>query len=84
MRDPSDLAAADALGLAQNHPLRDGNKRVAFLAAGLFLELNGLELVPRQVAAVQAFFAPANGKLTEKQLAKWIRRNSSRIDGAER
>ncbi|MGB7844264.1 MAG: type II toxin-antitoxin system death-on-curing family toxin [Candidatus Acidiferrum sp.] len=76
--DLADLAAAYAFGLSQDHPFRDGNKRAAFLAAGLFLGLNGFELIPEQVAAVQLFFALANGKLTEKELAEWIRQNSAR------
>ena len=82
--DLADLAAAYAFGLSQNHPFRDGNKRVAFLAAGLFLELNGFELASDQVTAAQMFFALADGKLTEKELAGWIRKNSSRIDAAKR
>ena len=82
--DLAGLAAVYAFGLSQNHPFRDGNKRVAFLAAGLFLELNGFELVPDQVVAVGAFFALADGKITEKELARWIRQNSSRINAAKR
>jgi death-on-curing protein len=82
--DHADLAAAYAFGLSQNHPFRDGNKRVAFLTAGVFLELNGFELAPEQVTAAQIFFALADGKLTEKELAAWIRKNTSRIDGAKR
>jgi death on curing protein len=81
--DLADLAAAYAFGLSQNHPFRDGNKRVAFLAAGLFLELSGLEFVPEQVEAVQIFFALAAGKMKEKELAKWMRGNMLRI-GRER
>ena len=38
--DVFDLAASYAHGLAKNHPFVDGNKRCAFLAAGLFLALN--------------------------------------------
>ncbi len=76
--DLADLAATYAFGLSQNHPFRDGNKRVAFLAAGLFLELNGFEFVPEQMAAVQIFFALADGKVTEEELAGWIRENSRR------
>lgn len=82
--DHADLAAAYAFGLSQNHPFRDGNKRVAFLTAGMFLELNGFELAPDQVAAAQIFFGLADGKLTEKELAMWIRENSSRIDPSQR
>jgi prophage maintenance system killer protein len=50
---------------------------MAFLAAGLFLELNGLALAPQPVSAVQIFFALASGKMAEKDLASCIRRNSS-------
>ena len=81
--DLAELAAAYAFGLSQNHPFRDGNKCVAFLAAGLFLELNGFELVPEQVAAVQVFFALAGGKMRGRELAGWIRKNSSRIEAAK-
>jgi death on curing protein len=78
-RDLADLAAAYAFGLSQNHPFLEGNKRVAFLAAGLFLELNGFALDPEQVAAAQMFFAVAHGKVAEKELAAWIRQNLHRI-----
>jgi death-on-curing protein len=77
--DLADLAAAYAFGLSQNHPSRDGNKRVGFLATGLFLEPNGFEFVPEQVAAVEVFFALAAGKIKEKELAGWIHENSRRI-----
>ena len=35
------LAAAYAFGLVKNHPYRDGNKRIGFLAMATFLGLNG-------------------------------------------
>ena len=35
------LAAAYAFGVIQNHPFVDGNKRAGFLAAYVFLDLNG-------------------------------------------
>ena len=39
------LAAAYGRALVKDHPYRDGNKRVGFLALVTFLELNGYELV---------------------------------------
>ena len=36
------LAAAYAFGLITNHPYRDGNKRIGFLALVTFLEMHGL------------------------------------------
>ncbi len=35
------LAAAYAFGLVRNHPYRDGNKRVGFLAMVTFLGVKG-------------------------------------------
>jgi death-on-curing protein len=37
-------AALLAVGLSQNQPFLDGNKRTAFFAMLVFLDLNGLEL----------------------------------------
>jgi death-on-curing protein len=38
------LAVKLLLGIAQNHPFRQGNKRTAFISAATFLEMNGYEL----------------------------------------
>jgi hypothetical protein len=35
--------------------------------------------MPEQVAAAEVFFALAGGKITEKELAKWIAENSRPI-----
>jgi death on curing protein len=73
--DLADLAATYAFGISQNHPFRDGNKRVAFLTVGLFLGLNQAQLVSSQREAIETFFALAAGKLPEADLATWIRSN---------
>src|SRR3989337_1694300 len=39
--DLTTLAAAYGWGLVRSHPYQDGNKRIAFLAMAIFLELNG-------------------------------------------
>lgn len=38
------LASVLLLGLGQNHPFVQGNKRTAFLAAAIFLRINGYRL----------------------------------------
>jgi death on curing protein len=76
----SDLAASYAFGLAKNHAFADGNKRAAFLAIGLFLGINGIELIADQVDAIQTILALAAGELTEQQLSDWINRNSRPLD----
>ncbi len=74
------LAAAYGVGLAKNHAFVDGNKRVAFLAVGLFLGLNGCKLVATQVDATLTMLAVASGDMNEQEFAVWIRNNSATRD----
>jgi death-on-curing protein len=55
------LAAAYAFGLVKAHAFDDGNKRIAFLAAVIFLGLNGVDLVAEEEAMVQVMLALAAG-----------------------
>jgi len=72
-RDLCRLAAAYAKGIAQNHPFVDGNKRAAFTAAGVFLMLNGLELIAPPAMATVAMLDLAAGELAEEEFAAWLR-----------
>ena len=67
------LAADYAFGISSNHPFRDGNKRIAFLAAVIFLGLNGLSLIAPDEQVVETMLALASGELDEEALAGWIR-----------
>lgn len=78
--DFADLASAYAYGLCRNHPFRDGNKRAALLAAGLFLGLNGRRLLADPLEVIEVFFALAAGNLSEKELAEWFRKNIGPAD----
>jgi len=71
------LAAAYAFGLVQNHPYRDGNKRIGFLAVVTFLGVNGLDFSASEADVVTEILALADGRVSEKALADWIRRHSS-------
>lgn len=71
--DTADLAASYGVGLAKNHAFVDGNKRVAFLAVGLFLALNGWRLQTTQAEATLTMLAVAAGELSEEALAAWLR-----------
>jgi death-on-curing protein len=77
--DLARLAAAYAAGLVRDHPFADGNKRVAFLAAGLFLELNGLRLAASHVDATRTVLALAAGQMKEEEFAAWIRGRTKRL-----
>ena len=71
--DVAALAAAYGFGLIRNHVFADGNKRVAFLATGLFLALNGQRLVTTQADATLTMLAMAAGDLSEDEFTHWLR-----------
>jgi death-on-curing protein len=75
--DAADLAAAYAVGLSRNPPFVDGNKRTAFVAAELFLNLNGLDLHADDAACVWTMLAVAAGQMDEATLARWLREHSA-------
>ena len=73
-----DLAASYAFGLVKNHPFIDGNKRIGFATAALFLELNGRHFGGAEVEVVLQTLALAAGELTESAYAEWLKANSKR------
>ena len=73
--DVARLAASYAFGLAKNHAFVDGNKRVAFIAAGLFLRLNGWRLKAEQAEATLIMLSVASSAISEDDLAGWIGRH---------
>jgi death-on-curing protein len=77
--DLATLAAAYAYSLATAHPFNDGNKRIAFLTAVIFLGLNGKDLDATEAEVVQVMVALAAGSLKEVQLAAWIRERLTRL-----
>ena len=70
-----DLAAAYAFGIAKNHPFVDGNKRVALVTSVTFLELNGWRFLATEEEAAVAFLDLAGGRLTERELSRWLETN---------
>ncbi len=71
-----DLAAAYAAGIILNHPFVDGNKRTGFLAAYVFLDLNGWNMVASEFAAVGAVLALALREIDEDFFANWLKEHS--------
>lgn len=72
--DPIDKAAVLCVRLARNHPLPDGNKRVAYLALVEFLARNEIEWAPPSVEETVAMIeGVAAGKVAERELADWLR-----------
>ena len=63
-------AAAMLHSLVGNHALVDGNKRLAWLAAVVFLDLNGLTVDLDDDVAFELVMAAAEGHLDVEQIAQ--------------
>ncbi len=73
--DVSQLAAVYAAGIIQNHPFVDGNKRTGFMAAYMFLDLNGAKLHADEVTATAMTLSLAASEIDEKNYASWLAEN---------
>ena len=76
MTDICELAACLAVGLARNHPFVDGNKRTTFLAAFVFLRINGLSLIADEISATRVMIDLAAGEIEEAELSDWFKANT--------
>ena len=74
-----ELAAAYAFGLAKNHPFVDGNKRIGFAVAILFLEINGCAFHAAEADATIRMLALAAGEMSEASFARWLEANARRV-----
>ncbi|MCJ0763064.1 type II toxin-antitoxin system death-on-curing family toxin [Variovorax terrae] len=76
--DAASLAAAYGYGISRNHAFIDGNKRTGFVAAELFLRLNGYLLEAADADCVLTMLAVAAGDISEEQFADWLRSHISK------
>ena len=75
--DLAEMAAALFESLIMNHPFVDGNKRVAFFAADVFLRLNGYKLkVDAQDAHHFLIGLLETDRCTFDELLPWIRKHA--------
>ena len=72
-RDVWEMGAAYAFHLCRNHPFLDGNKRIAAVAMGAFLEINGYPLRVDEVELYRTIMALAEGRIDKAELAAWLR-----------
>ena len=79
-----ELAAEYAFDIVKNHPFLDGNKRTGFMAAALFLEVNGLAFQALEEEAVLQTFALAAGEIGKKEYAAWLKKSCSATRGKAR
>lgn len=69
-------AAVLAVRIARNHPLPDGNKRLAWQSLTVFLALNGIALVAKADDAVRWMLGIAAGEIDEDAAETWIREHT--------
>jgi len=67
-----DKAAVLVVHIARNHPLPDGNKRLAWIALTMFCALNGFHLTVATDEAVALMLAIASGETSEGDVAAWL------------
>jgi death-on-curing protein len=72
-----EMAAAYAHGIIKNHPFLDGNKRCGFMAAALFLEVNGLRFGATEESAVAYTRALASSDVGVEEYAAWLKESCS-------
>lgn len=72
-----DKAAVLLVRLTKNHPLPDGNKRAAWVALRLFIEINDWtwKATPTVDDAEQGVLAIAAGTWTQDDASTWLRRH---------
>ena len=73
-----ELAASYAAGLVNNHPFVDGNKRIGFVAAVVFLEVNGYHFTAPEADSVIKTLALAAGEAGEADYAAWLKDKSAK------
>ncbi|MGD0614598.1 MAG: type II toxin-antitoxin system death-on-curing family toxin [Verrucomicrobiota bacterium] len=84
LHEKTDLAAlvvTYAHGIIKNHPFLDGNKRTAFAAAAVFLDMNGVEITMTEQEATVMVLSLADGSITRKQFTELLRQHSRKIKG---
>ena len=74
-----DKAAVLCSRIALNHPLPDGNKRLAWVALVLFCDRNGYDLNVDKSQAVACIVELAAGNVSESELSEWIQLRAKRF-----
>ena len=71
------LATMYASGIVKNHPFADGNKRTGFLAAFIFLTVNGYMLQASEAEVVLITEGLASSEIDEAGFARWLEDNTT-------
>jgi death-on-curing protein len=69
------LGAALAWAIVRSHPFSDGNKRAAFAALTIFLEINCFRLTCSEVEETAMILRAAASEIDEEEFAAWVERS---------
>lgn len=74
-----DMASAYIFHLVKNHPFVDGNKRIGFACADIFLRLNGYRLLINEDEGYQLTIQITASSITKEKLAQIFEANSELV-----
>ncbi|MEO5974914.1 MAG: type II toxin-antitoxin system death-on-curing family toxin [Ilumatobacteraceae bacterium] len=74
-------AAVLCARIASNHPLLDGNKRLAWESMRFFCDINGIELEFEDSNAIELMLRVATGSVPIEELTDWIRNHATKVVG---
>ncbi|MEA2074985.1 MAG: type II toxin-antitoxin system death-on-curing family toxin [Euryarchaeota archaeon] len=72
-------AAALMYNVNTLHPFIDGNKRTAYVATNIFLELNGRTIGATKEEGVEISLKIANGNMGIKDITSWLEEHTREI-----
>ena len=72
-------AAALMYNVNTLHPFVDGNKRTAYVATNVFLELNGCTIVATKEEGVGISLKIANGNMDVNDITSWLEEHTREI-----
>jgi death-on-curing protein len=74
--DVYEMGAAYLFHIVGNHPFLDGNKRTAFMAAYVFLRLNGIDLIAADRQATALVMDLSAGKASKADAAEFFKKHA--------
>lgn len=74
------MAAAYLFHVCKNHPFFDGNKRVAVVAAELFLNINGMRLDVLNEELKELCLGVAAGEISKNEAVVFFEKHSRKTD----
>jgi len=74
------MAAALLHSLLKNHSFVDGNKRTALTSTGIFLKLNGYDLINKHKEELEFVLQVENESISFKEIVAWLKKNSRKTN----